>query len=122
VNTTHALSFIILGNHGQIWTASVALKVSPPQFFELFQNYPNPFNPTTTISYQLSSPSKVHLVVYNLLGQEVTTLVDAVREAGFHHETWNASALSSGLYIYRITSTDESGHQNVQGKTMSLVK
>lgn len=98
------------------------MSVSTPETFELFQNYPNPFNPTTTISYQLSSPGRVRLVVSNLLGQEVARLVDAEREAGFHQELWDASSLASGLYIYQITATDKSGNKFAHNKTMSLVK
>lgn len=122
VGKEHALTFLINGPRGQAWTKTITVTISAPERFELFQNYPNPFNPTTTISYQLSSPGRVRLVVYNLLGQEVARLVDAEREAGFHQGLWDASSLASGLYIYRITATDKSGNKVIQNKTMSLVK
>jgi len=122
VGKEHAITFLIDGPGGQTWTKTITVRISAPEKFELFQNFPNPFNPTTTISYQLSSPGRVRLVVYNLLGQEVATLVDAEREAGFHQELWHASSLASGLYIYRITATDKSGDKIVDNKTMSLVK
>lgn len=122
VGKEHVLSFVIHGPTSQTWAKTITVSVSAPEKFELFQNYPNPFNPTTTISYQLNAPGRVRLVVYNLLGQEVATLVDAEREAGFHQEPWHASSLASGLYIYRITATDRSGHKIVENKTMSLVK
>lgn len=122
VGKEHVLTFLIHGPAGQTWTKTITVTVSAPEKFELFQNYPNPFNPATTISYQLSSPGRVRLVVYNLLGQEVARLVDAEREAGFHQELLDGSSLASGLYIYRITTTDKSGNRVVQNKTMSLLK
>ena len=70
--------------------------------YTLEQNYPNPFNPTTTISYSLPKASNVKLTIYNLLGQEVTTLVNSFNDAGKHSVQFNASNLSSGVYIYSI--------------------
>jgi len=122
VGKTDHLTFLISLPNGQSWQKDITVSVGPPDRFELFQNYPNPLNPATTISYQLTSPSKVQLVIYNLLGQQVITLVNGEREAGFHQETWNASFLASGLYIYRITATDQSGNQIIQNRTMSLLK
>jgi hypothetical protein len=90
--------------------------------FELFQNYPNPFNASSTISYQLRADSKVSLKIYNLLGQEVSTLIDADQTAGFHQETWNASSIASGTYIYRLVAKDASGKETVERKTMTLLK
>lgn len=122
VGKTEHLTFLVSLPNGQSWQKDITVSVGPPDRFELFQNYPNPFNPATTISYQLTSPSKVQLVIYNLLGQEVSTLVNGEREAGFHQETLNAFSLASGLYIYRITATDQSGNQIIQNRTMSLLK
>jgi hypothetical protein len=72
--------------------------------FELKQNYPNPFNPSTQISFSLGKNGFVKLVVYNLLGQEVKTLVNRNMEAGSHGITFDASDLQSGVYIYKIES------------------
>jgi len=87
--------------------ASVEVAISSaPQAFALLQNYPNPFNPSTVISYQLPVNSQVTLKVYNLLGQEVATLVDGVQSAGSYAATFNTAsgtrALSSGVYVYRL--------------------
>ncbi|MFH1372277.1 MAG: PQQ-binding-like beta-propeller repeat protein [bacterium] len=78
-----------------------------PQDFELHQNYPNPFNPVTQIEYSLPIRSHVKLVVHNLLGQTVRTLVNEPRQAGTHTATWNGTdehghPVSSGVYLYRL--------------------
>jgi len=73
--------------------------------FSLEQNYPNPFNPTTNIRYQVSSNTQVSLKVYDVLGNEVATLVNDYREAGSYEVNWNASNLSSGIYFYKLQSS-----------------
>jgi hypothetical protein len=70
--------------------------------FVLRQNYPNPFNPTTAVSYQLSAVSKVKLVVYDILGRELATLVNEVKQPGTYSVLFNASGLASGMYLYRL--------------------
>ena len=82
---------------------SVAESVRPATF-SLSQNYPNPFNPATTIKYSVSRATHVTLKVFNALGQEVATLVDRNVPSGIHQAKFDASALSSGLYIYRMTA------------------
>ncbi len=72
--------------------------------FRLAQNYPNPFNPSTVISYQLSAVREVRLVVFNMLGQKVRTLVNGRQEAGEHSAIFNADGLPSGIYFYRLQS------------------
>lgn len=72
--------------------------------YNLSQNYPNPFNPTTSISYQLGKDGFVTLKVYNLLGQEVSTLVSSFEKAGQHKVNFNAANLPSGTYIYRMNA------------------
>jgi methionine-rich copper-binding protein CopC len=86
---------------------TVALSGAPasnglPTSFELAQNYPNPFNPTTTIGFALPQPSHVRLSVYNILGQQVETLIDQDMPAGNHNVEWEASRYSSGIYFYRL--------------------
>jgi|GEM_PF-754826 len=73
-----------------------------PTEFALRQNYPNPFNPSTNINYSLPEASKVTIVVYDMLGQRIAELVNAEKSAGYHTVSFDASALSSGVYIYQI--------------------
>lgn len=122
VNREQTLHFVVKSPSGQEWTKDIAISVLPPTTFHLFQNYPNPFNPTTTISFQLPTASHVSLKVYNLLGQEVTRLVDADRASGHHQEVWNAANQANGFYIYELLSTDASGNRSLARKAMLLVK
>ncbi len=69
---------------------------------QLYRNYPNPFNPSTTIRFDLSKASVVTLKIYNVLGEEVTTLVSDRLSAGSYSYEWDASSLASGVYIYRL--------------------
>jgi len=77
-----------------------------PLQFALEQNYPNPFNPTTTINFTLASASNVKLIVYNILGQKVATLIDSRLTAGAHTVQFDASKFSTGVYIYSIEAGD----------------
>jgi tetratricopeptide (TPR) repeat protein len=77
-----------------------------PLTFELFSNYPNPFNPTTKISYQLPVDAHVTLKVYDLLGREVATLLNDEEQSGIYEVEFDASDLSSGIYLYKITMND----------------
>jgi hypothetical protein len=82
-----------------------------PSAFGLAQNYPNPFNPTTVIRYSLSRRSQVNIAIYNVLGQQVTTLVDETKPAGAYEATWDGmdrsgQRVGSGIYFYRITAGD----------------
>ena len=72
--------------------------------FNLYQNYPNPFNPVTTIKYEIPKRSKVTLKLYNLLGREITTLTDGVKERGSYEEKINVTRISSGVYFYQLKS------------------
>jgi predicted outer membrane repeat protein len=73
-----------------------------PTEYALYQNYPNPFNPVTKIKYQVPKTTYVELVIYNVLGRMVKTLVDGLKPAGFYELEFNASHLSSGVYFYRL--------------------
>ena len=77
-----------------------------PTAFSLSQNYPNPFNPSTTVQYSISKSSHVVLEVFNVLGQSITKLVDEQLAPGTYKSTFNASNLSSGVYLYRLKAGD----------------
>jgi len=88
-----------------------------PNQLALEQNFPNPFNPSTTIAFSVPERSHVSLRVYNILGQEVETLVDETRNAGEYQVDWQASDKASGIYFYRLS------YQNkVLTKKMALLK
>jgi hypothetical protein len=94
------------------------LSDSEPEKFELFQNYPNPFNPSTIIKYKLPEANiNVSLKIYDALGKEVLTLLEGEREPGTYETLFDASGLSSGVYIYRL-QTDK----NSMSKKMLLIK
>ncbi|MEK9136251.1 MAG: T9SS type A sorting domain-containing protein [Bacteroidota bacterium] len=87
---------------GFVTSVHDAVHPTLPTGFELMQNYPNPFNPTTTIEYALPLSAHVELRVYNILGQEVTTLVNEVQTPGYHKVKFDASSIASGVYFYRL--------------------
>ena len=94
-----------------------------PKVFALEQNYPNPFNPTTTIQYSLREPVDVKLVIYNIMGQRVITLVDAPQMSGTHQIIWDTknefgSRVSTGIYFYQLIA----GDKFVKTKKMLLIK
>lgn len=99
------------------------LTVGVPKEFSLSQNFPNPFNPTTSIAYALPTAAKVNLVIYNMLGQKVATLVDGTpQDPGNYRVNWNGrndygATVSSGIYIYRL----QAGKFN-STKKMTLIK
>jgi hypothetical protein len=99
------------------------LEMELPKQFALRQNYPNPFNPSTTIRYDLPVKSNVRLTVYNILGQEVISLVDGIQEAGFKSVQWDGISASSGVYFYRISVNGiDDARQFVGTGKMILVK
>jgi len=77
-----------------------------PHEFALAQNYPNPFNPTTQINYSLAERADVRLVVYDILGRQVATLVNDLQSAGLHTVNFDMSSFASGTYIYRLEAGD----------------
>lgn len=93
-----------------------------PAVFALDQNYPNPFNPSTKITFRLAVDSKVSLKVFDILGQEVATLVNTNLVAGAHNVNFDASALNSGVYFYRIEATGVDGANFIDVKKMILTK
>ncbi|MEJ2637388.1 MAG: T9SS type A sorting domain-containing protein [Calditrichia bacterium] len=102
VNMTDTLEFRITDDKGGSWTKSIILQFAPPATYKLEQNFPNPFNPLTTIHYQLPAAGQVNIQVYDLLGRHIRTLVNGNQPAGYHTTAFDASALASGVYIYRM--------------------
>jgi flagellar hook assembly protein FlgD len=94
--------------------------------FNLFQNYPNPFNPSTVISYQLPENGHIQLKIFNILGQEVRTLVDGYESSGIKRILWdgkdqNGFAAATGAYIYHLQIKTK-GRVISKSKKMILVK
>jgi len=93
--------------NGQVYrsaqpTVSMVDHSEHPREFVLYQNYPNPFNPSTTIRFTIPDSRFTSLRIYNLLGEEVATLVNEVKQAGQYEVKWDAEGLASGVYLYRL--------------------
>ncbi|MBU2554332.1 MAG: T9SS type A sorting domain-containing protein, partial [Bacteroidetes bacterium] len=90
---------------GLITSVDEELTFTPAQF-QLYQNYPNPFNPVTNIKFHIPKTTHVTLKVFDILGREVATLVNEVKEVGVHHSEFHIpnSALCNGVYIYKLTA------------------
>jgi len=101
-----------------IITGNTKISNELPNSFKLNQNYPNPFNPSTTIEYEISSASLVQLKVYDVLGNEIRTIVSNYLVPGKYSSNFDASDLSSGVYFYTLTSSG----QKIDTKKMILIK
>lgn len=93
-----------------------------PSQFALQQNYPNPFNPTTSIVYSLPVDANVSIEVYNVLGERVAQLVEGRVSAGYYSVPFDASLLSSGVYIYRMAAAGDNGERFLKVEKMMLMK
>lgn len=112
----HSIEYDGMGNSSSDWTdqsvptigqengfiTTVGIEKVLPSSYDLAQNYPNPFNPVTTIAYQLPQSGRVSLIIYDLLGAEVATLINSVQSSGIHSVRWNAANVASGIYFYRL--------------------
>ena len=120
-NATSNILYVTVGGGAKVAAgnpngdASIASVI--PESNSLGQNYPNPFNPSTQIRFGLSEPLHVRLIIYDMLGREVAKLADEDMDAGYHSVSWNASNVSSGVYIYRLSAGDF-----VQVKRMLVIK
>jgi len=97
------------------------VEIGNPKKFDLSQNYPNPFNPITKIDYALPLDSKVNIVIYDMLGREIKSLVQEQQKAGYYTVQFNASNFASGTYFYRMI-TDANGINNIITKKLSIIK
>jgi len=88
-----------------------------PAEYQLEQNYPNPFNPSTVIEFALPQESHVSIKLYNVLGEEVATIVEGTLPAGFHKIQWKPESFASGIYFYRMVAKSE-----VSSRTFTNVK
>ncbi|MCK6604867.1 MAG: M12 family metallo-peptidase [Ignavibacteriaceae bacterium] len=104
------------------YSPAAETEVLAPSEFSLAQNYPNPFNPATTISFSLAEASKVTLEVFDVLGNKIATAANGSFQAGYHNVRFDASLLNSGLYIYTLNATAESGKVFTQTMKMMLLK
>ncbi len=113
--------YTVWRNDGPIWANIIDFNNPPthvenkkfdtPKNFQLYQNYPNPFNPSTTIKYEISQRSKVRIVIYNVLGEEIITLMDKEVMSGIYEVQWNGKDfnggdVSTGIYFYRLSVGD----------------
>jgi hypothetical protein len=92
------------GNDDVVTANTEAQASLSPSGFVLQQNFPNPFNPTTVIGYQLPVTSRISLKAYNLLGQEVATLFEGIRQPGNYEATFDGNKLAAGVYLYRVSA------------------
>jgi len=104
------------------YSDEVEVEIDVPATFSLDQNYPNPFNPSTRISFSLAVDSKVSLKIFDVLGQEVASLVNQDLTQGVHTYDFNASGINSGVYFYKIEATGINGNEFTDVKKMILVK
>jgi hypothetical protein len=96
-----------LGNENEF--GPIKVQVPVPEKFVLFQNYPNPFNPVTSIRFEIPVRSSVNLTIYNIMGQDIVTLIDEERNAGYYTAEWDGldrygQEVPSGIYIYRLAT------------------
>jgi len=102
IHTNIPADQIIVVMEGQPIVSVKASNFAPPDGYILAQNYPNPFNPTTTIKYSIDQASDVQIKVFDVLGDEISTLVNEEKPAGAYEVTWNASDFPSGVYFYTL--------------------
>jgi len=100
----------------------VEVDVIAPDVYSLNQNYPNPFNPSTKITFSLASDALVSLKVFDVLGQEIVTLINQDLTAGVHTHNFDAAGLNSGIYFYKLEVISNTGSNFTDVKKMTLLK
>ena len=94
-----------------------------PENYEIYNNFPNPFNPSTVIRYALPFESKIEIRIYNIIGELVSELVNANQTPGYYNITFDADALASGIYIYRVIAVSkDQKNKFIQARKMILLK
>ena len=109
----------------EYFSLSNEVNIGVPEKFSLSQNYPNPFNPSTNINFEIPFDGKVNLKIFDMSGKEISTLINDFKTAGYYSVNFNASGLSSGVYIYKITTEGNGNSENrgfVAAKKMLLIK
>jgi hypothetical protein len=104
------------------YSNTIEVEVSNPQEFSLHQNFPNPFNPSTLISFNLAVDSKVSLKLFNILGQEIKTLLNTTLPSGYHQVNFTADGLNTGVYFYKLEASGIDGTNFSSVKKMILSK
>jgi hypothetical protein len=133
VSNIDSLTFTIINQYEDHASSAIALNGTMPENLALdksgivtdmnfVQNYPNPFNPTTTITFSVGAYSHTSLRVYDILGREVATLVDGMKEAGTYTATFDGSRFASGMYFARFIVNPSNGKPIVQVKKMLMLK
>ncbi|MBS1518737.1 MAG: T9SS type A sorting domain-containing protein [Bacteroidetes bacterium] len=125
VNTgkySYRLKQVDFNGNFEYFNLSSEIEVGVPNAYKLSQNYPNPFNPSTKIDYDLPYDGKVSILLYDISGREVASLVNEVKTAGYYTATFNGANLASGMYFYRINATGTGNNNFVTTKKMVLIK
>jgi hypothetical protein len=104
------------------YSNEVEVEINLPSVFNLEQNYPNPFNPVTIISWQLPVSSKVTIKVYDIIGQQVATLVNGNFDPGIHNIQFSADGLNSGIYFYSFEARGVDGSKFISTRKMMVIK
>jgi hypothetical protein len=116
------IKFKTSDNSNKSWYKTYNVKVTPPKIFAVYQNYPNPFNPSTTIKYSIPQDAIVTIKVFNVLGEEVSLLVNKEMKTGIHEAVYDASNLSSGFYFYLVEAKGVDGTKYFDAKKMIVLK
>ena len=123
-NADTSLFKIPLSGFGETTTGITRASSGIPTIYEIYQNYPNPFNPSTTIRFALPEQSQATVVIYDILGRQISRLVNDRLQAGYYQFTWNASGYASGVYFCRIVAQSLTDQKKnfVQVKKLLLMK
>ena len=123
VRAGNSVGFSEWSNEAAIIITNVENQSLLPEEYMLYQNYPNPFNPTTTIKYAIPFTSNVKMIIYNILGETISEIINDVKEAGYYNVDWNSGNAASGIYFYSINTKSLDGINGFNSvKKMILVK